>query len=269
MSKGARVRDQRRVQAPQKRSGRRTQTPRPPGTGGISRRTLYIGVIAGVALIAAILVGASILSSRSSSPATASAPSAAETNKMLSGIPQNGTTLGNPKAPVTMYEFADLQCPWCDQYMLEAFPGIVSKYVRPGKVKVDFKGIEFVGPDSDKALRYVLAAGQQNKLWNAAEILYRNQGTENSGWVTDKLLASVTAGIPGLDGAKIEAAKNSQTVTNQITEHTRLYQNSAFSGTPAFLIGPTGGTLTPFSPSAYSVDAFGPEFDKIIAQQKQ
>jgi protein-disulfide isomerase len=269
VSKGARLREQRRVQAPQKRS-KRPQTPRPPGAGGMSRRTLYIGVIAGVALIAIVLVGASILSSRTSSnPKAASAPSAAATNRLLAGIPQHGSVLGNPKAPVTMYEFADLQCPGCDQYMLTTFPGIVQKYVRPGKVQVHFKGISFIGPDSETALRYVLAAGQQNKLWNAAEILYRNQGTENTGWVTNSLLDSVTAGIPGLDGAKIATAKNSKEINRQMAANSALFTNSGFQSTPGFAIGPTGGTIAPFSPNAYSVAAFSPEFARILAQHKQ
>ncbi len=184
MSKGARVRQQ-RVQAPQRRGGKRVKTPPPPGQAG-SRRNLYIGVIGAVVLLAVVLVGASVLSSRnSSSPKTASIPSAAATSKLLAGIPQSGGVLGNPKAPVTMQEFADIQCPGCDQYMTSAFPDIVRQYVRTGKVKVMWNGIAFIGPDSEKGLRYVNAAGKQNKLWNVAELLYRNQGAENSGWVTN------------------------------------------------------------------------------------
>lgn len=267
MSKGARVRQQ-RVQAPQRRGGKRVKTPPPPGQAG-SRRNLYLGVIGAVVLLAVVLVGASILSSGSSSPKTVSIQSAGQTNKLLAGIHQGGITLGNPKAPVTMQEFADIQCPGCDQYMRTAFPDIVRRYVRTGKVKVEWNGIAFVGPDSEKGLRYVDAAGQQNKLWNVAELLYRNQGSENSGWVTNELLRSVGGAVPGLDVNKVEADVNSSAVNRRMAAAANLYGGYGLQGTPGFAIGPTGGTLEPFNPSAYSVDAFAPTFEKYIQQSKQ
>lgn len=268
MSKGARVRQQ-RVQAPQRRGGKRVKTPPPPGQVG-SRRNLYIGVIGAAVLLAIVLVGASVLSSgSSSSPKTTSISSAAATNKLLAGIHQGGTTLGNPDAPVTMQEFADIQCPGCDQYMVSAFPDIVRKYVRTGKVKVDWKGIAFIGADSEKGLRFVNAAGQQNKLWNVAELLYRNQGAENSGWVTNQLLRSVGAAVPGLDVNKVEQDVDSSAVNRQMATAANLFSTYGFNQTPSFAIGPTGGTLQPFNPSAYSVGAFAPTFDKYIQQSKQ
>src|SRR4051794_18819348 len=42
-----------------------------------------------------------------------SLPGAAEANNLFKGIPQNGLTLGNPKAPVTMEMFIDVRCPIC------------------------------------------------------------------------------------------------------------------------------------------------------------
>jgi hypothetical protein len=95
MSKGARVRAQ-RVQAPQKRGGK-VKTPSAPGQSG-SRRNLYLGVIGAVVVLAAILVGASVLSNSggSSKPPASTLADVGATNKLLAGIPQNGTTLGDP-----------------------------------------------------------------------------------------------------------------------------------------------------------------------------
>ena len=42
--------------------------------------------------------------------------------------------------------------------------------------------MDFLGADSEKALRAVYAAGLQGKLWNYLDLLYRNQGGENAGW---------------------------------------------------------------------------------------
>ena len=72
--------------------------------------------------------------------------------------------------------------------------------------------MHFIGPDSEKALRAVYAAGLQGKLWDTLDLLYRSQGAENSGWVTDELLRSVGASIPGLNTDKMLADSSSAEV---------------------------------------------------------
>ena len=84
---------------------------------------------------------------------------------LVAGIPQKGTVLGSSGTTVRMLQFEDIQCPICKRYTDEAFPAIVNEYVRPGRLKIDFRGLSFLGPDSVKALKIVMAAGLQNKLW--------------------------------------------------------------------------------------------------------
>jgi protein-disulfide isomerase len=148
--------------------------------------------IAGAAAIA--LVAVALLSrGESSTPAT--------NNPVvdLSGIPQEGRVLGAPDATVTLIEWADLQCPACRVYTEEFFPAVVDEYVRPGRLSTEFRGFPFIGEDSVKAYRFVLAAGEQDRLWQLQEALYRNQGGENEGWVTDDLVRELAAAIDGLD----------------------------------------------------------------------
>ena len=117
----------------------------------------------------------------------------------LSGIPQDGSVLGSPDATVTLIEWADPQCPACRLYTEEFFPTVVNEYVRPGTVDTEFRGFPFIGEDSVKAYRFLLAAGEQDKLWNLQEALYRHQGGENDGWVTDDLIRELASQIDGLD----------------------------------------------------------------------
>jgi protein-disulfide isomerase len=116
----------------------------------------------------------------------------------LSGIPQAGNVLGSPSAKVTLIEYADPQCPACRAYTETMFPTLVDDFVRTGKAATEFRGFPFIGPDSVTAYRFLLAAGEQNRLWNLAEALYRNQGGENDGWVTDDLVRRLRADISGL-----------------------------------------------------------------------
>ena len=107
--------------------------------------------------------------------------------------------LGRPDAPVTLVEYGDLQCPYCSAWTHEALPVLVDEYVRPGKLRIEFRGMAFIGPESETGLRAALAAGEQDKLWHVVDLLYRNQGHENSGWLNDETLRLVGSSVPGLD----------------------------------------------------------------------
>jgi protein-disulfide isomerase len=159
----------------------------------------------------------------------------------LSGIPQQGTVLGDPAAKVRLIEYADQQCPGCRYYTLNVFPSIVREYVRPGKVKVEYRGFPFIGPDSVTGLRFLLAAAKQNRLWQLQEALYRYQGKENSGWITDDLVRQLASKIPGLDVMKLLAYAQSAAITKEAAgaEQKSGNEMSRFVSTlqtPTFLI---------------------------------
>src|SRR5436190_1129401 len=167
------------------------------------RRLLIFG---GIVLAAIVVVGIVIAASSggsgnksnsasTSAPKTASNPSGLKGVSAISsafaGIPQTGNVLGKANAPATMMVFADLQCPFCAQFENNAFRAIVQKYVRPGKLKVVFQPIVIIGNDSILGARAAAAAGQQNKLFQYAATLYRNQGEENSGYLNQDYVKKI------------------------------------------------------------------------------
>ena len=204
---------------------------------------LVLGLIVLVAIVAVGAVALS-LGSGSDEPSAGSVKvgNTAEVTEMLKGIPQSGGTLGRADAPVTLVEYADLQCPFCAEWARNALPTLAWDYVRAGKLKIEFRGLAFVGEDSDKALRFALAAGDENKLWHAVELLYWNQGTENTGWVTDAKLDAVATAI-GLDGAALRERGDKTPVVHAIAESTTAARDDGVSATPTILVGPSGGTL--------------------------
>ena len=158
------------------------------------RRFLVIGAVVLVVVVAAVVAGTLLATGDDEGGGATTGVELAgadETRALLEGIPQDGTAIGAPDAPVTLVEFADLQCPFCAQWATDAFPDLVEEYVRPGKLRIEFRGLTFIGPDSEKALRAALSAGEQDKLWQTVELLYQNQGGENTGWVSDELLDAV------------------------------------------------------------------------------
>jgi protein-disulfide isomerase len=154
----------------------------------------------------------------------------------LAGIPQADRVLGDPAANVTLIEYADPQCPGCRFYTEEMFPTVVDEYVRPGRVNTEFRAFPFIGPDSVKAVRFIFAAGLQDRLWQLQEALYRNQGGENSGWVTDDLLRQVAGGIAGLDVDQLFADADSDRITQEAEAAAGEAEAAGIPGTPTFLV---------------------------------
>lgn len=154
----------------------------------------------------------------------------------LGGIPQQGAVLGDPDAGVTLIEYADIQCPACRFYSLELFPGVVNEYVRPGKVKTEFRGFPFIGSDSLKGQRFLLAAALQNRLWQLAEALYRYQGAENSGWLTDDLIRERAAEISGLDVEQLFTDAGREDIARQAEQAETDARALDIPGTPSLFI---------------------------------
>ena len=216
-------------------------------TAARRRRFTRLGAVVAVAAVAVVALIAISSSGKSGSSApTAASPSApvkgvSASAAMLSGIPQHGTTLGNPNAPVRMIEFADLQCPFCRNFAVSQLPGVVQKYVRPGKVRMDFRTLAFIGPDSERAGRVAEAAAQQNRLWNFADLVYLNQGEENSGYVTGDFLTAIarSAGVPNI--TKWNADRRSSKWNSVLSQTQAEASQLAFGGTPSILVEGPGG----------------------------
>jgi protein-disulfide isomerase len=159
-----------------------------------------------------------------------------EVNKLLSGIPQNATVLGKPGAPVKIFEYGDLQCPFCKENAETITPPIIENSVRKGEASLTFRNFIIIGPDSVPAGEAALAAGAQGKGWNFIELWYRNQGEENSGYVTEEFIESIGkgAGIP--DMAQWNEERKSKKYKKQLEETTKQAEKIGFEGTPSFAV---------------------------------
>ncbi|HVS84512.1 MAG TPA: thioredoxin domain-containing protein [Gaiellaceae bacterium] len=171
-----------------------------------------------------------------------SLPGAAAIRDLYKGIPQQGFYLGKANAPVQMVMFIDLQCPVCQDFEVKSLPTIVRKYVRTGNVRIHLRPWAFIGNDSYKGQDFAMAAAHQNKLFNFAGVLYDNQGPENSGWMSDSILAEIAASVPGLNVPKLFADKSSSATKADVRQVDSEASKDNVQGTPTILIGKTGQT---------------------------
>ena len=96
--------------------------------------------------------------------------------------------MGNKNAKVTIIEFADFQCPFCERFFKDAESNIIKDYVNSGKVKFAFRHYAFLGQESNFAAEASECANEQGKFWEFHDYLFKNQQGENQGAFTkDKL----------------------------------------------------------------------------------
>lgn len=198
-----------------------------------------------VACAAAALVGTPSGAAAGASPGTA----------LLAGIPQQGTVLGRPTAQLTLLVYEDLGCPHCRTFMTDAFPTVVREFVRPGFVKVDFRGLGFVTPASAPALLYALAAGRQNRLWHVTALFYENQDRLGR-LATPTGVKRLVDGIRGLDAARMVRDAKSPVVRRQADAVLAEARGRGVPGTPWLFVQRRGEQPVPVQVRAFTPEVF-------------
>lgn len=201
-----------------------------------------IGAIVGVVVLAVVVVV--VLSVTGGDSKTSTTKDSSGIDKLLSGIPQSGTLLGDPDAKVTLVEFADLQCPACKQYADQVLPDIISGPVKNGTANFDLHQWAILGPDSTTAAMAAYAAGEQDRYWQFIENFYANQGHENAGYVTDDYLKEIAekAGVPDLDKWNKDRADEGRW-EQQLADTDDQAAELGLTGTPGFAIQVGDGPL--------------------------
>jgi protein-disulfide isomerase len=237
------------------------------------RRTAILRLGLVLALAAVVVVVAVVLSSggSKSTPAGGSGASsaasgdAADVAALFDGIPQKGVTLGDPAAKATLIEFADLQCPFCAEYSNQAMSTVVTKYVKPGKLRYELRLRSFLGKDSVTAAGAAAAAAGENRLFQFADLFYKRQGQENSGYVTDAFIRSV-ATAAGVDPAAALAAAKSPGGQPLVSAAEQKANSLGSNSTPAFYLRLASGRIVPVTPQDLTADAVSAAIDQALTQ---
>lgn len=185
-----------------------------------------LATAAAASLIVAAMIAVGDITRPDRAPAGPQA--AAASASQFDGIAQDGIALGAPTAPVTVVEFADMQCPFCAQFDRDQLPGIVDRYVRTGKVRLELRVLAFLGDDSVTAARAAASAAERDRLWQFADGFFQRQGDENTGYVDDDFLREIDPATVGAD----EAAGDRAIAAAQAEANRYAVQS-----TPSFVVG--------------------------------
>jgi len=231
------------------------KTPPPPkkapAKAGPSRRNLWL-ILGVAAVVAVIAAGGLIYASQQSSTPSSGGASAADVaagklkgvkdvNARFAGIPQNADSLGDPAAPVTIAEFADLRCPACQKFALDSMPAVVADLVKTGKAQYQYRIWPILGPDSVSATQCGISAQQQNKLFEYQDLWYINQQDEMTEYATPTFCDGIAKAL-GLDLTQFEKDRQQEALWGPAIQDVQVVAaQQGFGGTPSFIItGPKG-----------------------------
>ncbi len=226
------------------------------------RRRLQLGAIG---LLAVVIVGVVIVISQTGHDSGGGSANAGGTADLFASIPQRGNVLGEPDAPYTLTEFADLQCPFCKQYDEDVLPTVIDEYVREGELKLEFQPLTFIGPDSEEAARMALALGEQDHLWEFVDLFYRNQQGENSDYVDDDFLRGLAEQIPGADVDAALEARASEAVSRGLASAASAAEELGVESTPSFALAAGSSPAELLPVESLDVGEFTTRLDEVIS----
>ncbi|HEX9331976.1 MAG TPA: thioredoxin domain-containing protein [Anaerolineales bacterium] len=187
-------------------------------------------------------------------------------------------SMGDPNAPIKIEEFADFQCPFCEQFHKETEPLLRQYYVEPGKAQYIYrsmgnfvsdniaqaKGVPATTESQDAALA-AYCAGDQNKFWEMHAYLFGNVLGEDAGSFTDKRLKAI-AEKAGLNMDQFNSCYNSGKYRDRVQKDFEDGQAAKITGTPGFLITYTvnGETKTRLIEGAQPFSKFQQELEAAL-----
>jgi protein-disulfide isomerase len=153
-------------------------------------------------------------------------------------IPREGTTLGNPDAPLTIFEYSDFQCPYCRIAALEIVPQIEAEYVATGKVKIVWKQFPIEGDESVWAAEASECAAEQNAFWEYHDTLFLNRQGINVGTFVISNLKLMAKEL-GLDTEAFNTCLDEGRYDDKVADDYSEGRLRQITGTPTFFVGQT------------------------------
>lgn len=133
-------------------------------------------------LIAAVLIAGAVIYStgvKNTAPEKQAARLEQAVQKSSKPEIDDDVVLGDVQAPVTVFIFSDYQCPFCGKFFEETELLIRQNYVETGKVKMVYKDLTFLGPESVAASQAAECARDQKKYWQYHDALFEAEIQDN------------------------------------------------------------------------------------------
>jgi protein-disulfide isomerase len=164
-------------------------------------------------------------------PAPAPQPGQQQITKANVSI-EGAYTMGSKDAPLTMVEFTDFQCPFCQRFHVQTFAELKKNYIDTGKLRFVSRDLPLdFHPNALQAAQAGRCAGEQGQFWAMRERMNSNP---------DKLdmtsLAEFALGLK-LNVANFRSCVESGKYKNAIRTDSQTAEKIGANGTPSFVLG--------------------------------
>jgi len=155
----------------------------------------------------------------------------------------DGQSVGDPNAPVKIFNYSDYQCPYCRRFHDETFPLILKDYVETGKVYFTYRNFTVVGGggaggESFNAAKASVCAAEQGKFFEFHDMLFANQTGENIGDFTVRRLYAM-ADLVGLEAEAFDQCFKSSAAADAVNGDKAAGTQTGVNSTPSFVINGT------------------------------
>ena len=174
-------------------------------------------------------------------------------NEKVAVSADDDPVLGDKDAPVTIIEFSDYQCPFCERFYSQTLPSIKREYVDNGKVKIVYRDFPLtqIHPQAQKAAEAAecarFAGKSDDAYWKMHDKIFENQQSLS--------IDNLKSWAKGL-GYNIDDCLDSDKFANEVDKDTQEGIAAGVQGTPAFFVnGKLLSGAQPFSVFKQAIDA--------------
>lgn len=163
--------------------------------------------------------------------------------------------LGNKNAKVTVIEFADFQCPFCERFFTDVGKNLIKDYVDTGKIKFAFRSYAFLGQESIWAAQASECANEQGRFWEMHDYLFTHQMGENQGAFSKENLKGFAIAL-NLNSQKFDSCLDLDKYKEAVEKDLTAGKNAGVNGTPGtFVNGQLVVGAQPYSNFKAIIDA--------------
>lgn len=204
-------------------------------------------------IVAGVIIAGAIVYKPNSQPATGGSDQVVNgaAPSLVPATVDDDVVVGDANAPVTVIEFGDYECPYCEQFYTTIEKPMREEYIKTGKVKMVFRDYPLsFHPAAQPAAEAAECAGEQGKYWEYHDALYEHQATIES------LDYVKLAGDLGLNKTTFKTCADTHKYAAEIAKDQADGNAAGVDGTPAsFINGQLVSGAVPYATFKAAIEA--------------